>query len=326
MAIGYVIVEIYEAWNYDETTVYDQATSERGLFAQYMNTFIKIKMEAYGYPVGCTTAQEKTAFIGRVRAHEGIPLSYDDIVYNAGRHTVAKLCLNNIWGKFAQNSDRCTKEFVTDPRKFFELIFDDTYDVSDAQIINDDCLYVTYKKSKGFQTPALNTNVIIASYVTTHARLELYSYLERYEGRALYCDTASIIYRYVEGMYNPPLSEFVGGMTNEKLYYGVRVQRTKELRYRTGDGKQVVKDRGFTLNCVASQQLTFDVMNKMAISEQEEHIIVTESRKIRKDEKRRQINTSPSSKLYQRIFDKKCATLTSTHDYRTDMCNNYVYI
>ena len=38
-----VIIAIYEAWNYDETTVYDQATSERGLFAQYMNTFMKLR-------------------------------------------------------------------------------------------------------------------------------------------------------------------------------------------------------------------------------------------------------------------------------------------
>ena len=67
---------------------------------------------------------------------------------------------------------------MTEPCKFFELISDDICDVSDVQIINDDCLYVIYKKSKEFQTPALNTYVIIASYVTTHARLELYSYLE----------------------------------------------------------------------------------------------------------------------------------------------------
>ena len=90
---------------------------------------------------------------------------------------VAKLCLNNIWGKFAQNPHRCTKEFVTEPRKYVELIYDDTYNVSDVHIINNDCLYIVYKKSKEFQTPALNTNVIITSYVTTHARLELYSYL-----------------------------------------------------------------------------------------------------------------------------------------------------
>ena len=194
--------------------MYDQATSEGGLLAQYMNTFMKIKMEASGYPVGCTTPKEKTAFIERVREHDGIYLSYDDIVYNAGRRTVAKLCLNNMWGKFAQNPDICTKEFVTEPHKFFELISDDTYDVSDVQIINDDCLYVTYKKLKEFQTPAINTNVIIVSYVTTHTRLELYSYLERLEDRALYCDTDPIIYRHVDGMYNPPLSEFVGGMTD----------------------------------------------------------------------------------------------------------------
>ena len=35
---------------------------------------------------------------------------------------------------------------------------------------------------------ALNTNVIIATYVTTHASLELYNYWERWEDHALYCD------------------------------------------------------------------------------------------------------------------------------------------
>ena len=134
--------------NYDERTVYDQATSEGGVFAQYMNTFMKIMIEASGYPIGCTTPQENTAFIERVRAYEGISSSYDDTVYNARRRTVAKLCLNNIWGKFAQNPDRCRKEFVTEPRKVFEPISDDTYNVSDVQIINDDCPYVTHKKSK----------------------------------------------------------------------------------------------------------------------------------------------------------------------------------
>ena len=178
-------------------------------------------------------------------------MSYNDIVYNAGRRTVAKLCLNNFWGKFAQNPDRCTKEFVTEPRKFFELISDDTYNVSDVQIINDNCPYVTYKKSKEFQTPVLNTYVIGASYVTTHVILELFSYLERLKDRALYFDTDSIIYRHVEGMYNPPLSECVGGMTDELggSYITDYVSNgPKNYAYRTGDGKQVVKFKGFTLN------------------------------------------------------------------------------
>ena len=61
----------------------------------------------------------------------------------------------------------------------------------------------------------MNTNVIIASYVTTHARLELYSYLEQLKDRVLYCDTDSVIYRHIVGAYNLPFSEYVGGMTDE---------------------------------------------------------------------------------------------------------------
>ena len=109
-------------------------------------------------------------------------------------------------------------------------------------------------------------------------------------------------------MYNPPLREFVGGMSDEldgSCITEYVSNGPKNHAYRTGDGKQVVKIKVFTLNFVASQWLIFDVMKEMVISEQEEHIIVTESRNIRKYLKIRQINTLPSSKLYQRIFDKR---------------------
>ena len=43
--------------------------------------------------------------------------------------------MKDIWGKLSQNPDRCTKEFVTEPRKLFELVSDDTDDVSDVTII-----------------------------------------------------------------------------------------------------------------------------------------------------------------------------------------------
>ena len=128
----------------------------------------------------------KNKYIERVRAHEGITLRPDDISLNAGRRTVVKLCLSNIWGNFSQTPDRTIKEFITEPRRFYHLLSDDGFEVSDVHHVNDDCLYVSYKKS-------LNTNVIIASYVTTHARLELYSYLEQLKDRALYFDIDSVI-------------------------------------------------------------------------------------------------------------------------------------
>ena len=179
--------------------------------------------------------------------------------------------------------------------------------MSDVHHVNDDCLYVSYKKSKEFQTPSMNTNVIIASYVTTHARLELYSYLEQLKDRALYCDTDSVIYRHIVGKYNPPLSKFVGGMTElggshitEYVFNG-----PNNYAIRTADGKQIVKVKGFTLNYVASNLLNFVVMRDMAISDEQHYVKIVRTSQIKKDLKCRQINTLPSSKSYKCIFDKR---------------------
>ena len=124
-------------------------------------------------------------------------------------------------------------------------------------------------------------------------------------------------------MYNRPLSEFVGAMTDE--FGGSYIKEyvsngPNNYAYRTGDGIRVVKIKGFILNFVAFQQLTFDLIKEMAISEQEEHIIVTESRKISKDPKRRQINTLPFSKLYRIIFDN-----SQLHQFIVRICVIIIY-
>ena len=74
---------------------------------------------------------------------------------------------------------------------------------------------------------------------------------------------------------------------------------------RTADGKQIVKVKGFTLNYVVSNQLNFDVMKDMAISDEQHSIKVVERPQIKINLKRRLINTIPSSKYYKRIFDKR---------------------
>ena len=63
--VGYRMITIYEVWQYDDSTVYDPITDSGGLFAQCTNTFMKIKMEASGYPSWCITEDEK-GFIERV--------------------------------------------------------------------------------------------------------------------------------------------------------------------------------------------------------------------------------------------------------------------
>ena len=59
--IGYTMLKVYEVWQYDTITNYGPSTGDGGLFAQYMNTFMKIKIEASWYPSQCDTDQEKTS-------------------------------------------------------------------------------------------------------------------------------------------------------------------------------------------------------------------------------------------------------------------------
>jgi hypothetical protein len=46
---GYRVIKVHEVYKY-EVTQYDRQTGEGGLFVEYVNTFLKLKAEASGYP------------------------------------------------------------------------------------------------------------------------------------------------------------------------------------------------------------------------------------------------------------------------------------
>ena len=50
--LGYKIIKIYEVYHWDETTQYNPVAKCGGLFAGYMNMFLKIKQEASGWLPG----------------------------------------------------------------------------------------------------------------------------------------------------------------------------------------------------------------------------------------------------------------------------------
>ena len=91
---GYTILKLYEIWNYKRCN---------DLFTGYVNTFLKQKVEASGYPRDLTTDEEKDAYIAEYSRIEGITLDKTKIEFNPGRRFNAKLALNSLWGKFAQN-------------------------------------------------------------------------------------------------------------------------------------------------------------------------------------------------------------------------------
>ncbi len=90
----YEIVKIYEVYHWDESTQYDPQTKEGGLFVTYVNTFLKFKQEASGWPKWCCTDEDRDRYLSDYFEKEGIRLDPMRIEMNPGLRALAKLCLN----------------------------------------------------------------------------------------------------------------------------------------------------------------------------------------------------------------------------------------
>ena len=108
---GYKLLDVYEVWHFSETAQYDRESGEEGIFAGYIDTFLRIKQESSGYLDWCKTEQDKIKFKQDYFEAEGIRL--EKVEKNKGMRAIAKIMLNSLWGKLAQ-----VREFDQD-RIFF---------------------------------------------------------------------------------------------------------------------------------------------------------------------------------------------------------------
>ena len=63
---GYIIQKKYEVWHWEKTTQYDPETKTGGLFAPYIDMFLKIKQEASGWPKDCTSEKKKKIILSHI--------------------------------------------------------------------------------------------------------------------------------------------------------------------------------------------------------------------------------------------------------------------
>ena len=92
--MGYVVVDRYSAWHFPETTQYDPDAQEGGLWADYMNLWLREKQQADGYPSWCVTQADKDRYVSLYEEHEGVELDPAKIVRNEGLRTLSKMMLN----------------------------------------------------------------------------------------------------------------------------------------------------------------------------------------------------------------------------------------
>lgn len=107
--------------------------------------------------------------------------------------------LNSFWGKFGQRSNKTQVCTITDPALLIEYLPDDSLEIQRVMAISDHVLELFYRKREECDDVQTNTNIFIAVFTTTHARLKLYRALDHLQKQVLYMDTDTVIYKHKPG-------------------------------------------------------------------------------------------------------------------------------
>ena len=305
--LGYQVQYIHEVWHFEETC--------EGLFEDYVNTWLKIKQEASGWPKDDMTEEEKQSYIKDYFEHEGIQLDYHKIEKNPGLRTLAKMMLNSMWGKFGQRLNKTQVQTFDDPQASHRFLDTDTLDVRHVSVINNDMVEVHYQYQDEDIPVSPNLNIFVAAFTTCHARLKLYEALESLGERVLYYDTDSVIFIQNEGQTNPELGRYLGDFTSELSkdeYIDEFVSGgPKNYGYTTNQGHVECKVRGFRLNSEGKTQLNYDIMRQNVLDEIQKpqkhprQTQVVKTHQIVRNPKTYELHTFPEYKWYQLVYDKR---------------------
>ena len=328
--MGYTLLGVDEVLHWERTACIDPLTGKGGLFTDYINTFLKLKAEASGYPEGIRSWDEQQAYIKKFQQHEGIELDPTLIEFNPGLRSLAKLALNSFYGKFGQRTNMKKSVFIREPHLVYKLLSDYTKKICDMHVMNEDMAIVEYTDIDEFKPQDRKTNVMISALCTTYARLKLWEVLNRTGNRVLYHDTDSVIYTYTPESIHPPTGSFLGELTNELSCKDVGCSGceqghwivefvgcgAKNYAYKLNTGQVVCKVRGFSLNYSASQVVNMNSMRQVLHewhNQKESPPMTTYKTMISRDKYSTRVYAHQMAKSYGVVYNKRVVS----QDYST---------
>ena len=96
LEVGYRVLQIFEVWHYEKEAKFDGKDPDSGLFSRYVQTFMKLKQQADGWPSWVQTEADKETYVRDYEEREGIRLDPERVERNDGLRAVAKLMLNSL--------------------------------------------------------------------------------------------------------------------------------------------------------------------------------------------------------------------------------------
>ena len=302
---GYKIQKIYEVWNFKFRS--------NELFKDYVRKFMKIKMESSELKTGegCTY-KSVDEYRSIVESKLGIVLG--KIKFNPGMRAIAKLCLNSLWGKFGQRNNMKKTEYVTEPSDFYKILLDEKIEDLNIHFINEDMVEMTFDLKDQFVDNSKDTNIFIAAFTTSHARMMLYGVLDKLGENVLGFDTDSCWYIEKENGPRIETGDNLGDLTDE--LGGHHIEKwcgsgPKSYSYCTSNGKIVCKVKGFTLNHENSQYINQQTMRQI-IEGQKKQITTVNEQMIYRNSQTKQIENRYQEKDFRLCYDKRVMKKTKS--------------
>ena len=167
---------------------------------------------------------------------------------------------------------------------------------------------MSYNMKDDFVDNSKDTNIFVACFTTSHARLMLYNVLDKLDDQVLGFDTDSVWYVERPDGVTIETGDSLGDLTDEldgdyiTEWCGTG---PKSYAYTTSNGKQVCKVKGFTLNYENSQCINQESMNDI-IEGKKNRITTVKEQMITRDAKTKQIVNKYQEKDFTLGYDKRC--------------------
>lgn len=311
---GYILLDSFELWSY-ESVKYDRNTGERGLFADYVDNFLKLKQESSGWPEDCETESAKEQYLSEYLEKEGIELNRTNISVNKGLRSLAKLMLNSLWGKFIQREDLKKTTICNTPDEMNKLLADPGIEIENLFLCGPKQVFITWSFIADCLPQSRHVSLGVGICTTSNARIALYNVLAKVGRNVLYCDTDSVIFVVPEGTENPlQTGSFLGELTDELVAYGdgsyideyvstgPKAYALRIFNPSTEIYSYKVVFKGITMNRHVEDRINFDTLKSLV--EGSEPIDVEYSDSIIRT-KGFKLQSGPSSKKAQFTFNKR---------------------
>ena len=307
LKMGYTLLDTYEM------LVYCQGEP---IFQKYYTHLAAIKLSNEGFPSWVSTAEDKAAYVAILNARmPGLGLSVADIVHNKAKRAFGKNLSNTGLGKFSQNPDKLQTSLVSHWNQISALRYSPSQEITAIVPLTPHVAQVSHRQRQERAGVDRHTQVVIYSYITSHARLKMIQDMRRLQMEfhclPAYVDTDGVLFIMpASTQFDSIRQAFEVG----QVYYGAYKEETatpivqyasispKNYSYVTEDGEQSVKIRGFRLG----QERTKRILNSANMRsllldalDGKQRSLVTETNQFRLNLKKQTVTTTTLRKEYR---------------------------